>query len=149
MLTFYCDGLYVIHFYVGRLNVSTCFFTWDTLVSNNIKKLCFLWPNNQHFYFVSGPPTINGLSELIIENVNKQDGGTYKCVATNSVGSQPAHATVNIRGKLNSTIVMQSRGISQKSNMWHFQFSIWLKSSLLEVHFVENCTFIGPVVPKL
>ena len=44
---------------------------------------------------------------------------------------------------------MQSRGISQKSNMWHFPFSIWLKPSLGEVHFAENPTWIGPVVPKL
>ncbi len=29
-------------------------------------------------------------------------------------------------------------GISWKSNMWHFQFSIWLKSSLGEVYFAEN-----------
>ncbi len=34
--------------------------------------------------------------------------------------------------------VMRSRGISLKSNMWHFQFSIWLKSSLREVHFAEK-----------
>ena len=34
--------------------------------------------------------------------------------------------------------VVLSRGISQKSNMWHFQFSIWLRSSLRGVHFVIN-----------
>ena len=45
--------------------------------------------------------------------------------------------------------VMRSRGISRRSNMWHFQFSIWLMSSLGEVHFAENPTWIGPVVPKL
>ena len=45
--------------------------------------------------------------------------------------------------------VMQSRGISWKSNMWHFQFSIWLECSLGEVHFAENLAWIRPVVPKL
>ncbi len=44
------------------------------------------------------------------------------------------------------TYVMRSRGISQKSNMWHFQFSNWLKSSL---QFAANHTQIKPVVPKL
>ena len=42
-----------------------------------------------------------------------------------------------------------SRGISGKLHMWHFQFSIWLKSPLGEVHFAENPTWIGPVVPRL
>ncbi len=36
--------------------------------------------------------------------------------------------------------VMRSRGISGKSSMWHFQFSIWLKCSFGEVHFAENPT---------
>ena len=44
---------------------------------------------------------------------------------------------------------MQSRGISRKSNMSHFQISVWLKSSLENIHFAENPTWIGPVVPKL
>ncbi len=48
-----------------------------------------------------------------------------------------------------SIIVIRYRGISQKSHKWHFQFSIWLKSSLEEVHFADNLTWIGPVVPKL
>ena len=39
---------------------------------------------------------------------------------------------------------MQSRGISRKSNTWHFQFSIRLNYSLGEVHFAENPTWIGP-----
>ncbi len=34
---------------------------------------------------------------------------------------------------------VQSKGISRKLNMWHFQFSIWLK--LGEVHFAENPTW--------
>ncbi len=42
-----------------------------------------------------------------------------------------------------------SWGISQKVDMWHFQFSIWLKCSFGGVHFAENPTWIGPVVPKL
>ena len=49
------------------------------------------------------------------------------------------------------TYVMRSREISLKwvkSNMWHFQFSIWLKCSFGEVHFAENTTWIGPVVPS-
>ncbi len=41
---------------------------------------------------------------------------------------------------------MRSTEISQKSNVWHFQFSIWFKSSLGEV---QNPTWIGLVVPKL
>ncbi len=45
--------------------------------------------------------------------------------------------------------MMRPRGISQKSNMLHFQFSIWLKFSLREVHFAEKPTWIRPVVPKL
>ena len=45
--------------------------------------------------------------------------------------------------------VMLSRKISLKSNMWHFQFFIWLKLSFGEVHFVENPTWIRPVVSKL
>ena len=45
--------------------------------------------------------------------------------------------------------VMQSRGISRKLDMWHFQFSIWWACSLGEVHFAENPTWIGTVVPKL
>ncbi len=45
--------------------------------------------------------------------------------------------------------MMWSRGISRKLDMWHFQFSIWLKCSLGEVHFAENPTWIGPVVPRL
>ncbi len=44
---------------------------------------------------------------------------------------------------------MRSRKISLNSNTWHFQFSIWLKCSFGEVHFAENSTWIGPVVPKL
>ncbi len=47
------------------------------------------------------------------------------------------------------TYVMQSKGINLKSNMWHFQFSNWLKCSFGEVQFVENPTWIRPVVPKL
>ncbi len=34
--------------------------------------------------------------------------------------------------------VMWSREISLKSNMWHFQLSIWLKWLFGEVHFAEN-----------
>ena len=34
--------------------------------------------------------------------------------------------------------VMQSREIILKSNIWHFQFPIWLKCLLGEVHFAEN-----------
>ncbi len=34
--------------------------------------------------------------------------------------------------------VMRSRGISRKSNIRHFQFSIWLKSSFGEVCFAET-----------
>ncbi len=45
--------------------------------------------------------------------------------------------------------VMWSRGIIRKLNVWHLQFSIWLKSSLGEVQFAANPTWIGPVVPKL
>ncbi len=45
--------------------------------------------------------------------------------------------------------VMWSREISQNSNMWHFQFSIWLKCSFGEVQFAEKPSWIGPVVPKL
>ncbi len=45
--------------------------------------------------------------------------------------------------------VMRSSRISRNSHMWHFQFSIWLKYSLGEVHFAENSTWIGPVVPRL
>ncbi len=45
--------------------------------------------------------------------------------------------------------VMRSRDISQNSNMWHFQFSIWLKCSFGEVHFAVNSTWISPVVPRL
>ncbi len=41
------------------------------------------------------------------------------------------------------------RNHSRKSNMWHFQFFISLKSSLGEVRFAENPTWIGPVVPKI
>ncbi len=48
-----------------------------------------------------------------------------------------------------NTNAMRSREISLNSNMWHFQFSIWLKCSFCEVHFAENLTWIGPVVPKL
>ncbi len=33
---------------------------------------------------------------------------------------------------------MRSCGISWNSHMWHFQFSIWLKCSLGEVHFAEK-----------
>ena len=47
------------------------------------------------------------------------------------------------------SFMMQSREISLKSNTWHFQLSIWLKSSFGEVHFAENTTWIGPVVPRL
>ncbi len=45
--------------------------------------------------------------------------------------------------------VIWSREISLKLNMWHFQFSIWLKCSFGEVHFAENSNWIRPVVPKL
>ncbi len=44
---------------------------------------------------------------------------------------------------------MWSRGISKMLHMWHFQFSIWLTWSFGEVHFAENPTWIGPVVPRL
>ncbi len=44
---------------------------------------------------------------------------------------------------------MRSSGISRNSHMWHFQFFIWLKSSLGEIQFAENPTWIGPVVPRL
>ena len=41
---------------------------------------------------------------------------------------------------ISSTYVMRSRGIIRKLHMWHFQFSIWLQSSLGEgeVHFAET-----------
>ncbi len=39
---------------------------------------------------------------------------------------------------LQRTFVMWSREISGNLHMWHFQFSVWLKSSLGEVHFAEN-----------
>ena len=45
--------------------------------------------------------------------------------------------------------VMRSRGISRKSNMWHCQFSIWLKCSFRKAHFAENPTWISPVVLML
>ncbi len=47
--------------------------------------------------------------------------------------------------------VMQSRGISQKLHMWHFQFSIYWTPyyNAREVHFAENHTWIGPVVLRL
>ena len=50
-----------------------------------------------------------------------------------------------------TTFVMRSREISLKSNMWHFQFSIWLnlKYSFGEVHSAENFTWVRQVVPKL
>ncbi len=44
---------------------------------------------------------------------------------------------------------MRSREISLKLNMWHFQISIWLECPFGEVHFAENPTWNGPVVPKL
>ena len=47
--------------------------------------------------------------------------------------------------KFFSIHVMQSREISLKSNMWHSQFSSWLKCSFGK----EDRTWIGPVVPKL
>ena len=55
----------------------------------------------------------------------------------------------NVNWYLYMIFVMQSRGISRKSHMWHFQFSIWLMSSLGEVHFAENPAWIGTVVPRL
>ncbi len=47
--------------------------------------------------------------------------------------------------------VMGSMGISRKSNVCHFQFSIWLKFSLGEVHFAEIPTWIIriPKFPKV
>ena len=50
---------------------------------------------------------------------------------------------------LRVSYVMLSRWISRKSNMSHFQFSIWFNSSLGEAHFAENPTWICPVVPRL
>ena len=44
---------------------------------------------------------------------------------------------------------MRSWEISWNSQIWHFQFSIWLKYSFGEVHFAENSTWIGPVVSRL
>ncbi len=37
------------------------------------------------------------------------------------------------------------REISLKSNMWHFQVSVWLKYSFGEVHFAENSTWISSI----
>ena len=48
--------------------------------------------------------------------------------------------------------VMQSGEISLKSNMWHFQFSIWLKCSFEEVYFTKtqlNRTSASNVMSKL
>ena len=56
----------------------------------------------------------------------------------------------NSKTVLRMFCLLISRGISQKSNMWHFQFSVLLmRSSLREVHFAEHPNWIGPVVPKL
>ncbi len=41
------------------------------------------------------------------------------------------------------------KSCSRNLHMWHFQFSIWLKCSFGKVHFAENLTWIGPVVPGL
>ena len=35
---------------------------------------------------------------LVIENVKKSDGGSYKCVASNSVGRGKASATILVQG---------------------------------------------------
>ena len=57
------------------------------------------------------------------------------------------HST-NMMWSRGTTNMMWSRKISRKSNIWHFQFSTWLKSSLRGVHFAEKPTWIGPVVPS-
>ena len=55
-----------------------------------------------------------------------------------------AHAMLSATWSMsNPAIMMRSRDISLKSNLWHFQFWIRLKSSFGEIHFVENPTWIG------
>ncbi|XP_071802833.1 hemicentin-1-like isoform X2 [Asterias amurensis] len=43
------------------------------------------------------PPTINGRSTYVLENIGKRDEGTYKCSATNLLGTRSATATVTVR----------------------------------------------------
>ncbi len=42
---------------------------------------------------------MNGHSELVIERVNKDDSGTYTCVAENSVGTIKSLGFVYVKGK--------------------------------------------------
>ncbi len=59
------------------------------------------------------------------------------------------HCTVHRLSSVACIYVMRSRGISRKLHMCHVQFSILLKSSLGDLHFAENPSWIGPVVPRL
>ncbi|XP_038063967.1 hemicentin-1-like isoform X2 [Patiria miniata] len=43
------------------------------------------------------PPTINGRSTYVIDNISKKDEGTYKCSADNQLGSRTATAYVTVR----------------------------------------------------
>lgn len=56
-----------------------------------IRKVLFL-PTAQYDH-------VNGHSELVIERVNKDDSGTYSCVAENSVGSIKSLGFVYVKGK--------------------------------------------------
>ncbi len=68
----------------------------------------------------------------------KTDQQTFEIWGKRQLGLQITGWLTITQIKEQSIFVMRSRGISRKSAMWHFQFSIWLKSSIRKVHFAET-----------
>ncbi len=91
---------------------------------------------------ITTKPITNYLSNVTYDHINHKN---WSFVLNVRCCKAWGHCVILIE----CTYVIRYRGISRKSNMWHFQFFIWLQSSLGEVHFAENPTWIEPVVPKL
>ena len=43
---------------------------------------------------------MNGISAFTIQNVRREDGGMYTCIAKNPAGEAESYATVVVKGKL-------------------------------------------------
>lgn len=81
-----------------------------------IFSLDMIVPNTLEFFslisvFTQGPPTINGRSTLIRENVMKEDSGLYRCRAENVAGQQSMIFTLLVRGEPRSIKLMYIRCI--------------------------------------
>lgn len=52
------------------------------------------------FCILGSVPSVLGRGKLTIDNVAKEDQGTYICLAQNAAGERKAAAAVRVRGKI-------------------------------------------------